>query len=223
MSTTRSYHDVCGIARALDVIGERWALLIVRELLLGPQRFSELRQALTNTSANVISDRLRELEARGVIQRRKLAPPAASSVYELTLWGRQLEPILVRLGEWGIQAPTPAPPNVLSPTSALIYLRSCARPDPSAAPSAVRINLDNQTWTARTDHGELMITADHTEDVDAEVRTDPWTFNAPIGNATALQAAIGGTTVTISGDSDAAKRLLLEVDDRGDKHAPVTS
>ena len=76
MPTSRSYHDACGIARALDVVGERWALLISRELLFGPQRFSDLRQALPGASSNLVSDRLRELVGRGVVSRRRLAPPA---------------------------------------------------------------------------------------------------------------------------------------------------
>jgi DNA-binding HxlR family transcriptional regulator len=80
MPTTRSYRDACPIARALDVVGERWALLVVRELLLGPQRFSDLRRALPGAASNVVTDRLRELERRGVVSRRMLRPPAGSAV-----------------------------------------------------------------------------------------------------------------------------------------------
>src|ERR1700733_12127737 len=102
MPTSRSYGDACAIARALDVVGERWALLVVRELLLGPQRFSDVRHALPNASSNLIADRLHELEDRGVVHRRKMPPPANSWVYELTGWGRGLEPIVLALGEWGV-------------------------------------------------------------------------------------------------------------------------
>src|ERR1700735_3624586 len=121
--TSRSYGDACGIARALDVVGERWGLLVVRELLLGPQRFSDLRRALPNAASNVIADRLRELEGREVVTRRTLPPPAASSVYELTAWGRDLEPIVLALGNWGIHAPLPPSPTTLSTTSVLLFLR----------------------------------------------------------------------------------------------------
>lgn len=218
MPTTRSYRDVCGIARALDVVGERWAILVVRELLFGPQRFSELRRALAHTSANIISDRLRELEAKGVIQRRKLAPPSGSWVYELTPWGQELEPVLIALGDWGLQAPLPSAPNVLSPTSALIYLRSCARPDPSAQPTAVRIDLDHQIWTARTDHGHLAIISGDASDVDAAVQTSPCIFNRLIGDAAALEAGIEAATVNVIGDLDAVRQLLLDVDVPRDAH-----
>jgi DNA-binding HxlR family transcriptional regulator len=210
--TARSYQDACGIARALDVVGERWALLVVRELLLGPQRFSELRRALANTSANVIADRLRELEARGVIQRRTLPPPSGSRVYELTARGRALEPILIGLGDWGLHVPPPPPPTVLSPTSALIYLRSRARPDPSAPATAVRIELDDQVWTARTEQGRLTVTAGGGSGVDAAITSDPRTFSALIGEADALDAAIAAGGVRVDGDVTVLRRLLHDVE-----------
>src|ERR687894_2633255 len=102
----RTYGDMCGIARALDVIGERWALLVVRELVLGPKRFTDLRVGLPNASPNVLAQRLRELEGAGVVRRRKLPPPAASRVYELTDWGMELEPVIIRLGRWGARSPS---------------------------------------------------------------------------------------------------------------------
>jgi DNA-binding HxlR family transcriptional regulator len=212
MPTARSYQDACGIARALDVVGERWALLVIRELLLGPQRFSELRRVLAHTSANVISDRLRELQRRGVIQRRKLAPPSGSWVYELTPWGRELEPILMDLGDWGLQVPLPSAPTVLSPTSALVYLRSCARPDPSAPPTLVRIELDGQIWTARTELGHLTITVGDTPDVDAEIKSDAHILNALIGDAEALDSAIQDGTVSVNGDPEVLRRLFQDVE-----------
>src|SRR5437764_1279754 len=126
MPTSRSYADLCPVARGLDVVGERWALLVVRELVLGAQRFSDLRRALPRASSNMLTDRLRELEARGVIQRRMLPPPAASWVYELTERGRELEPVLDALGTWGRAEPPPADGS-LTATSVLIFLRGSAR------------------------------------------------------------------------------------------------
>src|SRR3954449_5630116 len=105
MTTMRTYGDGCAIAQALDLIGERWALLVVRELLLGPKRHTDLRSGLPNASPNVLSQRLAELEAAGIVKRRKLPPPAGARVYELTGWGRELEPVVTGLGHWAARAP----------------------------------------------------------------------------------------------------------------------
>lgn len=97
----RTYGQYCGLARALDLVGERWALLVVRELLLGPRRFTDLLDGLPGVSTNVLATRLRGLERAGVVERKVLPPPAASSVYELTAHGRALEPAVAALGRWG--------------------------------------------------------------------------------------------------------------------------
>jgi DNA-binding HxlR family transcriptional regulator len=210
MPTTRSYQDLCGIARALDVVGERWALLIVRELLFGPQRFSELRRVLVTTSSNVIADRLRELEANGVIQRRRLPPPAASWVYELTPWGRQLEPILLALGLWGLRTPLPADPAVISPTTVLLYLRTRARPNPAEPSAVVRIELDGQRWTAETDDGRLEIHAGDIATADGTIRTDPKTLRDLIGAPSQLRKAIRSGAATFDGNQAIVRRLLQQ-------------
>lgn len=101
MTTSRRYDDPCGVARALDVVGERWALLVVRELLLGPKRFGQLRRGLPGLSPNVLSQRLDDLIAAGVLRRSQLDPPASVAVYELTGRGHALEPVLIELGRWG--------------------------------------------------------------------------------------------------------------------------
>jgi DNA-binding HxlR family transcriptional regulator len=105
VSAARRYDDPCGVARALDVIGERWSMLVVRELLLGAKRFGQLRRGLLGVSPNVLSQRLRDLEDAGVVRRSVLAPPANVAVYELTPRGQALEPILIELGRWGSQEP----------------------------------------------------------------------------------------------------------------------
>jgi DNA-binding HxlR family transcriptional regulator len=99
--TDRTYGQYCGLAKALDLVGERWALLVVRELLLGPKRFTDLLDGLPGVSTNVLATRLRQLERAGVVERAQLPPPAASSVYELTAYGRGLEPAVAALGRWG--------------------------------------------------------------------------------------------------------------------------
>src|SRR3954466_5966488 len=108
MATMRTYDDGCAAAHALDLVGERWALLVVRELLLGPKRFTDLRAGIPKASPNVLSQRLRELERAGVVRRRQLPPPAASRVYQLTDWGLELEPVIIRLGRWGARSPSKA-------------------------------------------------------------------------------------------------------------------
>jgi DNA-binding HxlR family transcriptional regulator len=207
MPTTRSYQDACGIARALDVVGERWALLIVRELLFGPQRFSDLRQALPGASSNVVADRLRELTARGVVSRRRLAPPAASQVYELTEWGRELEPIIIALGTWGVRAPMPDGPVTLSATSVLIYLRAAARLDPKAPSAAYRLEMDGRVWTALTVNGRVHIEPGEPAHPVAGLAADPKTFNALLEEPGRLD----GAPVQVSGDRAALLRLLRAV------------
>jgi DNA-binding HxlR family transcriptional regulator len=208
MPTSRSYGDACGIARALDVVGERWALLVVRELLLGPQRFTDLRRALPGASSNLVADRLRELEGNGVVRRRNLAPPAASRVYELTEWGRELEPIVLALGTWGVRAPFPPAPRTLSATSVLLFLRSSARPDPTAAPMTCRLELDDRIWTIRTAAGQVNVEPGDPATADVWLRTDPQTLNTLLGDPAFLDTALADGTVAAGGDLRAVRRLL---------------
>src|SRR3954447_21088106 len=105
----RTYGDGCAIAHALDLVGERWGLLVVRELLLGPKRYTDLRRGLPNASPNVLAQRLGELERAGVVRRRKLPPRAAVRVYELTDWGRELEGTVISLGHWAARSPSGLP------------------------------------------------------------------------------------------------------------------
>ena len=121
----RSYRDLCGIARALDVVGERWALLVVRELLFGPKRFADLHRGLPGMSQNVLTQRLRDLEDSQVLVRRRALPPAAGLIYELTDHGRELEPVLLALGRWGSPlTPQPDSAEELSPDALIVALRT---------------------------------------------------------------------------------------------------
>jgi DNA-binding HxlR family transcriptional regulator len=212
--TNRSYGDACGIARALDVVGERWALLVVRELLLGPQRFSDLRRALPNAASNVIADRLRELEGRGVITRRTLPPPAGSSVYELTAWGQHLEPILLGLGSWGVGVPLPPTPAKLSATSMLLFLRTSARLDPGAAPMVCRLELNDRVYTVGVNNGQMHVQAGEPTMPDVSLRTDPWTLNTLLDDPSKLDLAVSEGTADVEGDWSALRRLLDTVVDR---------
>jgi DNA-binding HxlR family transcriptional regulator len=208
--TSRSYGDACAIARALDVVGERWALLVVRELLLGPQRFSDLRRALPKASSNLVADRLRELDGHGVVRRRKLAPPAGSWVYELTDWGRELEPIVLALGGWGLRVPLPPKPT-LSATSVLLFLRGCARPDPTEPPAAYRLELDDRVWSIRTAAGRVEVQPGEPTRADASLRATPKTLNDLLTDPAMLDAAIADGRVAVAGDLPALHRLLHAV------------
>lgn len=121
---SRSYDDACATAHALDLIGERWALLVLRELMLGPRRFGELRASLPSISANVLTQRLEGLETAGILQKRKLPPPASVQVYELTDWGREAEPILLALGRWGVRSPHHDPTLPLSAVGLMLSFRA---------------------------------------------------------------------------------------------------
>jgi len=210
MPTSRSYGDACGIARALDVVGERWALLVVRELLFGPQRFSDLRRGLPGASSNLVADRLRELTVRGVVQRRKLAPPAGSWVYELTEWGRELDPVIVALGDWGLRVPRPDGPVALGPVSVLLYLRTAGRPVPGEN-AVVQIDFDGRVWTARTSDGRIAIEAGEAAFADAVLHTDPVTLNALLEDPHQLDAVLAGGSATVAGDLSVVRRLIGSV------------
>src|SRR6478735_6090294 len=127
-SHRRRYDDACAAAHALDIVGERWALLVVRELMMGPKRFSDLRASLPGISANVLTQRLEGLEAAGVLTRRKLPPPASAQVYELTPWGYESEPIFQALGRWAARSPSHDPTLPFSAASLLLSLRTMLDP-----------------------------------------------------------------------------------------------
>jgi DNA-binding HxlR family transcriptional regulator len=135
MTDARRYDDPCGIARALDVIGDRWALLVIRELAFGPRRFLALRAGLHGISPNVLAQRLRDLESAGVVRRDMLAPPASVAVYELTERGRELRPVLLALGRWGSQEPVTTSAE-LSVSALLVALQTVYAPGAAGAPPA---------------------------------------------------------------------------------------
>src|SRR5919109_2119715 len=129
MPRKRGQQDGCGIAHASDLLGQRWALLVVRELLLGPKRFTDLRAGIPDISPNVLGQRLRELEETGILRRRKLAPPAAVQVYELTEWGRQLEPAVLALGRWATASPSFPRDAEMGPDSLVLALKTTFQPE----------------------------------------------------------------------------------------------
>jgi DNA-binding HxlR family transcriptional regulator/putative sterol carrier protein len=211
MTTMRTYGDGCAIARALDVIGERWALLVVRELLLGPKRYTDLRKGLPGASPNVLSQRLGELEGAGVVRRRKLPPPASSRVYELTDWGRELEETVMSLGRWA--ALSPAPPDgvpIASADSIILALR--ARFDPRAADGLrARYELRIGEDRFRVDVADDAIEAvrGDADRADATIDSDPDTLGAVLWGDGSLADAKRSGKLTIEGDEGAVERFVL--------------
>ena len=120
----RRYEDACGTAHGLELVGERWALLVMRELMLGPKRFTDLRADLPGISANVLTQRLEGLEASGLVVRRRLPPPVSAQVYELTPWGYEAEPIVQTLGRWAARSPAHDPSMQISATSLMLSFRT---------------------------------------------------------------------------------------------------
>ena len=118
------YQDACGTAFAMELVGERWSMPIVRELMLGGRRFSDLRASLPGISAKVLTERLAGLEQAGVLVKRKLPPPAATQIYELTEWGYHAEPAIQELGRWAARSLEHNPQLPLSPVSFMLSLRT---------------------------------------------------------------------------------------------------
>jgi DNA-binding HxlR family transcriptional regulator len=191
MATTRTYDDGCAAAHALDLVGERWALLVVRELLLGPKRFTDLRAGLPNTSPNVLAQRLRGLEAAGIVRRGKLPPPAASRIYELTEWGRDLEPVIIELGKWGVRSPTKPPDAELGVDSLILSFRTMFEPERAAELDAsYEFRLGEDRFRAEVAEGRLEIERGVADDPDATVETDAGTLAALVYQDLELDEAL---------------------------------
>lgn len=175
----RTYGDGCATAHALDLVGERWALLIVRELLFGPKRFSDLQAGLPHASPNVLTQRLRELESAGIVQRQRIGPPASTWVYGLTDWGRELEPILVQISWWGSRSPHLEAGGELSVDSLLLALKTHF--DGSKATeldATVEVVVGEDAFSLRVTGGRLEISRGAPAAPDATLRTDPDTFRS---------------------------------------------
>lgn len=154
----RWYNDACGTAFGLEVIGERWALLVVRELMLGARRFSDLRTALPGISAKVLTERLAALEASGVLARRMLPPPGKAQVYELTAWGLAAEPVIQELGRWAAQSRAHDPRLPLSGVSLMLSLRTMLDREACAAfTGRIGFVIGDESFVAEPEGRELPI------------------------------------------------------------------
>jgi DNA-binding HxlR family transcriptional regulator len=210
MATMRTYGDGCSIAQALDLVGDRWALLVVRELLLGPKRYTDLRRGLPNASPAVLSQRLAELEAAGVIRRRKLPPPAGTRAYELSDWGRELEETVMSLGRWAARSPTPpSPAPIRSADSVILALR--ARFDPRAAHglrARYELRLGEDRFRIEVADDQLELARGDAHQADATIDTDNDTIAAVLWADQPLADAQRAGTMTVDGDKAAVERFV---------------
>lgn len=214
--TTRSYHQYCPIAHALDLVGDRWSLLIVRDLLLGPKRFSDLREGLPGIGTNILTDRLKGLELAGVLARRALPPPAAATVYELTPYGRGLDGPIQALAMWGGQTlGFPQPGQVLSRDSLLLTIRALARSLPAGAdPLTYAFRLTDFPLPAatavRVAGGQAAMADAQAAEVDLQLELDVNTLFALAGGALTLAAAVATGALRAEGRPDLVERLAAE-------------
>ena len=200
------YGDACGTAFGMEVIGERWSLLVVRELMFGPRRFSDLRASLPGISAKVLTERLGTLEAMGVLVKRKLPPPAATQVYELTKWGYAAEPMIQEIGRWAAMSSQHDPTLPLSPVSFMLSLRTMFDPEKARGQSArIGFHFPDAEFVATLADGKLVATREEPLDCDA-------LFIAPAAPALAVMFYVGlradEVGVSVEGDLAAADRFM---------------
>jgi DNA-binding HxlR family transcriptional regulator/putative sterol carrier protein len=209
MGSMRRYGDGCSSAHALDLVGERWALLIVRDLLFGPKRFTDLQAGLPQGSPNVLTQRLRELEEAGIVRRRRLPPPASANVYELTEWGAELEPVLMGLQRWGARSPAFAPDAPVGCDAAMLALKNFFNAD---AAQEVRVTAEVRFPTATfrlTVAGDTIdIARGPAERGDLTIETDPQTLEELAFGALSVRAAQRAGKLSFQGERATLDRLL---------------
>jgi DNA-binding HxlR family transcriptional regulator len=189
-------------------MGERWALLVVRELLLGPKRFTDLRAGLPGASPNVLSQRLRELEQAGIVRRRKLGPPAGIWVYELTDWGLELEPVVLALGRWGSRSPS-IPAAELSIDALILALKTTF--DPLCAEglrATYELRLGEERFRVEVADGRIDLARGSADQPDATIETDSATLRGLIFGGRQLAEVLRSGDLTLEGDRQAVTRFL---------------
>jgi DNA-binding HxlR family transcriptional regulator len=206
----RVYPEYCAIARSLDLLGQRWTILIVRDLFLGPQRYTDLRDGLPGIATDILTARLRTLEAEGLVRRRELPPPAPASVYELTDAGRRLVPLIRSLGEFGLtllEAPAPDEPINAGPVvmSLMLTFRRGEFPD---LVETYGLELDGRSFTVAVERGSVHAERGTPASPAATFRTDPRTLVALLRGDTTPAAALRGGSVEVEGDATALERFL---------------
>jgi DNA-binding HxlR family transcriptional regulator len=206
----RSYGQFCGVAHALDLVGERWALLVVRELVLGPKRFTDLAAGLPGIGTNILTARLRELEQGGVIARRVLPPPAGSTVYELTPYGRALEPVLLALGRWGAQSMRARRPEQTLRSGWIgVALRAFANQGAElSAEGTLELRLEDATLHVRLASGKIGIDDGPAVAPELVVTTANEPLLGLLAGLLPAEAAIAAGLVELEGDERLLAALL---------------
>jgi DNA-binding HxlR family transcriptional regulator len=197
------YDDACGTAHGLELVGDRWALLVMRELLLGPRRFSDLRRDLPGISANVLKQRLDELEGRGLLRKVRLPPPAARDAYQATAWGLEIEPVIQALGRFAARSPGHDPSLPLSPVSLMISFRTMLDEKKARGfDGRLGILIGEESFVVRVRKERLRVARTPADEVDATIAGSPEAIAAVVyGGAPAEGLAFGG-------DEALARRFL---------------
>jgi DNA-binding HxlR family transcriptional regulator len=207
----RSYDEYCGLAKALDLLGERWTMLILRELLMGPKRFTDLLGGLPGIGTGLLTQRLRELEDAQVIEKAVLPPPAASAVYQLTDDGRTLRPALLGLTRWGMRRLGP-PAEGQTVSVNQVAFAMAARFNPDSSPTAdgtYELRIDDATFQFTIQRGEIEILAGQVPHPHATISTDMATLIALNNGSTNLESALGDQSLVIDGSPDAVTSLAI--------------
>ncbi len=208
-SHRRRYEDACAAAHALDLVGDRWALLVMRELMLGPKRFSDLRGGLPGISASVLTQRLEGLEAAGVLVRRRLPPPAAAQVYELTPWGYESEPIFQALGRWAARSPAHDPSLPFSTASLMLSLRTMLNPARAEGIDArIGFRLGDEAFLGHLAGGRIEIASGALDDADLVLTGTAAVLAGAIYGGWTLDALEAEGVLQIEGDRALAERFV---------------
>ncbi|HEX9931443.1 MAG TPA: winged helix-turn-helix transcriptional regulator [Allosphingosinicella sp.] len=205
----RRYDDACGAAHALDLVGERWALLVMRELMLGPKRFSHLRADLPGISANVLTQRLEGLEAAGIVVKRSLPPPASTQVYELTPWGYEAEPIFQVLGRWAARSPAHDPRLPLSANSLMLSFRTMFDPARGGDFEAtIGFRLGRESFLVRIAGGRVEAERGPADGADLIFNGPPPSIAAAVYGGVPIEALEADGALTVEGDCALAERFV---------------
>src|SRR5262245_61396864 len=209
MARTRTKLDGCGIAHATDLLGQRWALLVVRELLLGPKRFTDLRAGIPDISPNVLGQRLRELEASGIVARRKLPPPAATRVYELTEWGLELEPAVLALGRWASFSPSFPRDAEMGPDSLVLALKTAFQPGKAdGVDGSYELRLGDVPFKIAIKGGQFEAARGDAARPDATISADPNAIASVVFRGNRLGKAVESGEIRVDGSRRAANALF---------------